>query len=253
MQGLVGRRISAGLLGLFGILCLGQVGCGFTRSPASLEVHRAAPAPELLPTLVSRAEQIEPVHHDYFLGVGPAPLSLSRAEDRFDEERVQARRAMWGLGPVIEYTDIHHLHPTLSPVAAWFLGPRGQGGEESVEAILFRGFESPPRGPGAFELLGGLSPRWPLAWELCAPVARQGAEAVGRALAWSPELGALLGLVGDDQDGWELDYIAFQAPSSSLEVWWRAREYADCVPMGSSDDQGRYVAPVEDESSGTQR
>ena len=38
-----------------------------------------------------------------------------------------------------------------------------------------------------------------------------------------------------------LDYIAFQSPNSSLEDWWRAREYADCVPMGSTDEQGRYM------------
>lgn len=263
MQGLVGRLLGggllgggllgAGLLGFFGVLLLGQAGCAFTRSLSPQRVHRASPAPELLPTLVTRAEQIEPAHHDYFVSARGAPLRLSLVEERFDEERVQARRAMWGLGPVIEYTDIHHSHPSLSPVAAWFLGPRGQGGEESVDSILFRGFDDPPRGSGAFELLAGLSPRWPLSWELCAPVARQGAEAGSRALAWSAEIGALFGLVGNDRDGWELDYIAFQSPSSSLESWWRARAYADCSPLGSTDDQGRYMAPVEDESSGTAR
>jgi len=198
----------------------------------------------VLPGLVRSFELLDPSHHDYFLQPPSSGLLLTDLEPVFDTKTVQRIRTFWGAQRVIQFTDVTRADPSLSPAMAWVFGPNRATGAETIEAVLLRDFTGAPRAPTWEELLLSLAPRWPLAWDVCAPT-RSGDPGGGPTLvAHNRATGAKIGL--SEEDGvWVIDHVAFLSMGLDLSSWWAEKGYGGCSRLGSMASDGEFQ-PTEE-------
>jgi len=212
-------------------------------APATSGVQEPPAERPILAVLVRDFEALEPSHHDYLKAPPSGGVTLLVLENIFALAAVQQIRTSWGSQLVLQFSDVTLAHPRLSPTAAWVFGPNRSSGDETVDAVLFRGFSNAPSAATFAELLLALAPRWPLPWELCVPEISSEAGRGTDLVAFNPDSGAKLGLFSEGEGAavsWTVDHVSFLSTRLVLADWWAQKDYGDCVPVGSMTVDGQF-------------